>query len=49
MPFDKNFIGVYPSPEQIAYAESKGTEFIFTPIGKEAFVFFDPVTRLPAT
>lgn len=34
------FIGVYPSSEQIAYAESQGTEFIFTPIGKEAFVFF---------
>ena len=34
------FIGAYPSSEQIAYAESKNTEFIFTPIGKEAFVFF---------
>lgn len=34
------FIGVYPSPEQIAYAKDQGTEFIYTPIGKEAFVFF---------
>lgn len=34
------FIGVYPSQEQIAYAESQGTTFVFTPIGKEAFVFF---------
>lgn len=34
------FIGVYPSPEQISYAASQDTEFIYTPIGKEAFVFF---------
>lgn len=34
------FIGVYPSKEQIDYARSLGTEFVFTPIGKEAFVFF---------
>lgn len=34
------FIGVYPSKEQIDYARSQGTEFVFTPIGKEAFVFF---------
>ena len=34
------FIGVYPSQEQIDYAKEQGTEFIFTPIGKEAFVFF---------
>ena len=34
------FIGVYPSKEQIDYAKSQGTEFVFTPIGKEAFVFF---------
>lgn len=33
------FIGVYPSKEQIAYAESCGTEFEFTQIGTEAFVF----------
>jgi len=40
---DKNtdiFIGVYPSQEQLDYAKEQGTEFIFTPIGKEAFVFF---------
>ena len=35
-----NFFGVYPSPEQIEEAKSNGTEFIFTPIGDEAFVFF---------
>jgi len=34
------FFGAYPSDEQIAYAEAQGTEFVFTPIGKEAFVFF---------
>lgn len=34
------FIGVYPSKEQLDYAKEYGTEFIFTPIGKEAFVFF---------
>ena len=34
------FFGVYPSPEQIEEAKSNGTEFIFTPIGDEAFVFF---------
>lgn len=34
------FLGAYPSKEQIAYAKSQGTEFVFTPIGKEAFVFF---------
>lgn len=34
------FIGAYPSKEQIDYAKSMGTEFVFTPIGKEAFVFF---------
>jgi len=34
------FIGVYPSQEQLEYAKEQGTEFIFTPIGKEAFVFF---------
>lgn len=33
------FIGVYPSEEQLDYAKKQGTEFIFTPIGKEAFVF----------
>jgi len=34
------FIGVYPSPEQLDYAKEQGTEFVFTSIGKEAFVFF---------
>ncbi len=34
------FIGVYPSEEQIAYAKEQGTEFVYTPIGNEAFVFF---------
>lgn len=34
------FFGAYPSDEQIAYAEAQGTEFVYTPIGREAFVFF---------
>ena len=34
------FFGAYPSDNQIAYAEEQGTEFVYTPIGKEAFVFF---------
>lgn len=34
------FFGAYPSEEQITYAEEQGTEFVYTPIGKEAFVFF---------
>ena len=34
------FFGAYPSKEQIEYAKSLGTEFEFTEIGKEAFVFF---------
>ena len=34
------FFGAYPSEEQIEYAKSLGTEFEFTPIGSEAFVFF---------
>lgn len=34
------FFGAYPSSEQIDYATSQGTEFIYTPIGVEAFVFF---------
>ena len=34
------FFGAYPSDDQIAYAEEQGTEFVYTPIGKEAFVFF---------
>lgn len=34
------FFGAYPSEKQIAYAEECGTEFEYTPIGYEAFVFF---------
>lgn len=34
------FIGVYPSKEQIEYAERHDTTFVYTPIGTEAFVFF---------
>ena len=34
------FFGAYPSEEQIQTARDKGTEFEFTEIGKEAFVFF---------
>ena len=34
------FFGAYPSKEQIEYAEENGTEFEYTPIGYEAFVFF---------
>lgn len=34
------FFGVYPSEEQIAHAQENGTEFVYTPIGREAFVFF---------
>jgi len=34
------FIGVYPSEEQMEYAETCGTTFVYTPIGTEAFVFF---------
>ena len=34
------FFGAYPSKEQIEYAKEKGTEFEYTEIGKEGFVFF---------
>ncbi len=34
------FFGAYPSEEQIADAKADGTEFIYTQIGQEAFVFF---------
>ena len=34
------FFGAYPSEDQIAYAQELGTEFEYTPIGSEAFVFF---------
>lgn len=33
------FFGAYPSQEQIADAKDRGTEFVYTPIGSEAFVF----------
>lgn len=46
------FFGAYPSKQQIYYAEKQGTEFIYTPIGWEAFVFFvnvdNPVDNLTA-
>lgn len=34
------FIGAAPSKEQVAYAEELGTNFSYTQIGSEAFVFF---------
>lgn len=34
------FLGSYPSEEQINFAKEMNTEFVYTPIGKEAFVFF---------
>ena len=34
------FFGAYPSQEQIAYAKQHDTEFVYTPIGYDAFVFF---------
>lgn len=34
------FFGAYPSDDQIAYAAEMRTEFEYTPIGSEAFVFF---------
>lgn len=34
------FIGVYPSKEQIKYAEENNTTFEYTQIGYDAFVFF---------
>lgn len=44
------FFGAYPSKEQIETAQSKGTEFEYTEIGTEAFVFFvhkdNPVENL---
>ena len=44
------FFGAYPSKEQIKYAEENGTEFEFTQIGTEAFVFFvnknNPISNL---
>lgn len=44
------FFGAYPSQEQIAEARANGTEFVYTPIGYDAFVFFvhkdNPVDNL---
>lgn len=44
------FFGAYPSKEQIEYAQKNDTEFRYTEIGKEAFVFFvhkdNPVDNL---
>ncbi len=44
------FFGGYPSEEQIEKAISEGTEFEYTEIGKEAFVFFvhkdNPISNL---
>lgn len=44
------FFGGYPSEEQIQKATSEGTEFEYTEIGKEAFVFFvhkdNPISNL---
>ena len=34
------FFGAYPSQEQISYARQHDTEFVYTPIGYDAFVFF---------
>ena len=46
------FIGAGPSKEQKAYAEEQGTEFVYTQIGWEAFVFFvhkdNPINSLSA-
>lgn len=44
------FFGGYPSKEQIEKANQEGTEFEYTEIGKEAFVFFvhkdNPISSL---
>lgn len=44
------FFGGYPSEEQIQKATEEGTEFEYTEIGKEAFVFFvhkdNPISNL---
>lgn len=46
------FIGAQPSKEQVAFAEEQGTEFVYTQIGWEAFVFFvhkdNPIDSLTA-
>lgn len=44
------FFGAFPSQEQISYAQMQGTEFEYTEIGKEGFIFFvnkdNPITSL---
>ena len=44
------FFGAFPSQEQISYAKMKKTEFEYTEIGKEGFIFFvnkdNPITSL---
>lgn len=44
------FFGAYPSEDQVTYAHMIGTEFEYTEIGKEGFVFFvnkkNPVNSL---
>ena len=44
------FLGTKPSDAQAAYAAERGVEFAYTPIGREAFVFFvngdNPVSSL---
>jgi len=46
------FIGAAPSADQVSYATDKGTEFSYTQIGYEAFVFFvhkdNPIESLTA-
>lgn len=46
------FFGAYPSKQQIEYAKEQGTEFEYTQIGWEAFVFFvnvdNPIDSLTA-
>ena len=46
------FIGAYPSKDQITYAQKCNTEFVYTQIGWEAFVFFvhkdNPIKSLTA-
>ena len=44
------FFGAFPSQEQISYAKMQNTEFEYTEIGKEGFIFFvnkdNPITSL---
>ncbi|MBQ4136854.1 MAG: substrate-binding domain-containing protein [Clostridia bacterium] len=34
------FFGAYPSKKQLTYADENNTEFTYTPIGSDAFIFF---------